>query len=220
MASSSKSSVLNIILLVAAIGALFAAYKFSTNKPVKPISGLPYYGPKAYNASTKDTEYHTVHNFKLTSEMGHTITLDSFKNKIFVANFFFATCPGICKKMNYELEMATKQFAHNPMVKFISYTVDPKDDSVPVLKQYAEQHDAIPYQWYFLTGNKDSIYSLARISYFAAVADSGARNFVHTENMTLVDMQHHIRGFYHGTDSADVAKMVNDIKVLLKESQE
>jgi protein SCO1/2 len=219
MASSSKFPVLNIILLVAAIGVLGIAFKLSKNKPEKPVSLLPFYGPKQYNEATKDTDYHTIYNFSLTDQMGHTITLDSFRNKVFIANFFYATCPGICRKMNYELEMATKKFAYNPRVKFISYTVNPKDDSISVLSEYAKLHDAIPYQWYFLTGNKDSIYTLARKSYFADVEDTGGRNFVHTDNMTLIDAHHHIRGFYHGTDSADVARMVGDINILLKENQ-
>jgi len=219
MAPAPKIPVLNIILLIAAIGVLGIAFKLSKNKPQKPFSALPFYGPKEYNAATKDTDYHTILNFKLTDQMGQTITLDSFRNKIVVANFFFATCPGICKKMNYELEMATKAFAHDPMVKFISYTVDPKRDTVPVLAEYAKLHDAIPYQWYFLTGNRDSIYHLAWKSYYAAVDTGDGKNFVHTENMTLIDMQHRIRGFYHGTDSADVAHMISDIRVLLKESQ-
>jgi protein SCO1/2 len=218
MASSSKFPVLNIVLLVAAVGVLLVALKISNNKPQKPISALPFYGPRLYNSITKDTDFHTVLNFNLQDQMGQTLTLDSFKNKIFVANFFYATCPGICKKMNFELERATKQFANDPKVKFVSYSVDPRRDSVPVLADYAKLHDAIPYQWYFLTGNRDSIYHLAWKSYFAAVDTGDGKNFVHTENMTLVDMNHHIRGFYHGTDSADVAHMISDIKVLLKES--
>jgi len=217
MAKIPKMPLLNIILLVAAAIALIISFMFSNNKTAKAISGLPFYGPKQYNEATKDTDYHTILNFKFTDQMGQTITLDSFKNKAFVANFFYATCPGICKKMNFELERATKSFANNSKIKFISYTVDPRRDSVPVLAQYAKLHDAIPFQWYFLTGDRDSIYHLAWKSYFAAVDTGDGKNFVHTENMVLVDINHHIRGIYHGTDSSDVARMVGDIKVLLKE---
>ena len=219
MARSPKIPLLNIVLLIVSIIVVIIAFVYTKDKPEKPVSGLPFYGPKEYNATTKDTDYHTVLNFMLTDQMGQTITLDSFRNKIFIANFFYATCPGICKKMNSEVEGATKLFAHEPKVKFVSYTVDPRRDSVLVLAQYASLHNAIPYQWYFLTGDRDSIYHLAWKSYFAAVDTGDGKNFVHTENMVLVDVKHHIRGIYHGTDSADVARMVVDIKILLNEKQ-
>jgi protein SCO1/2 len=115
------------------------------------------------------------------------------------------------------LEAATTKFKGNKNVKFVSYTVDPLRDSVPVLLSYAQMHDAVPYQWYFLTGDKNAIYTLAHKSYYAAVDDSAGTNFVHTDNMALVDMQGHIRGIYSGTDSVVVNKMVIDINLLLQE---
>ena len=216
MAAKPKFPVLNIILLAAAAVVLVIAFKFSKGAN-KPLSILPYYGPKHYNPVTKDTVYHTVLNFHLTDQMGQPVTLDTFSHKIFVANFFFASCPGICKKMNSELEWVTHKFAHNPNVKFVSYTVDPMRDSVPVLAEYAKLHNAIPYQWYFLTGNKDSIYNLAWKSYYSAVHQNGV-NFVHSSNLALVDRHGHIRGFYQGTDSADIVRMIADIHALLKEN--
>ena len=215
MPSSSKFPVSSIVLMVAALGVVIAAFVFTRSN--KPIRLLPMYGPRQYNAATKDTDYHTVLNFKLTDQMNQPVTLDSFKHKIFVANFFYASCPGICKIMNSQLEGAAKKFKGNPYVKFVSYTVDPVRDSVPVLAEYAKLHDAVPYQWYFLTGDKDEIYTLARKSYFVAAQDAGGGNFVHTQNMALVDTAGHIRGMYSGTDSADVKRMLVDINLLLKE---
>ncbi|NNM95585.1 MAG: SCO family protein [Bacteroidia bacterium] len=212
-----KLSITNIVILLAAVCALGVAFYLSTAK--KPIRRLDYYGPREYNSQTHDTDYHRVSDFRLIDQFGQTITLDSFRNKIFVANFFYATCPGICKKMNYELEQAIKGFAGNSRVKFISYTVDPEHDSAAVLLQYAQLHQAAPYQWYFLTGDKKQIYDLARKSYFVAAEDSGHGNFVHTDNMVLVDAKHHLRGYYHGTDSAEVSKMVGDIHLLLQEEK-
>ncbi|MGP8216338.1 MAG: SCO family protein [Bacteroidia bacterium] len=215
MPSQKRFPVLTIFLISAAVAVLLAwFFKSHSNQPIR---SLPIYGPKEYDASKKDTNYHTVLNFKLTGQMGHTITLDSFKHKIFVANFFYATCPGICKKMNMELERAAKSFAGNPYIKFVSYTVDPLRDSVPVLANYAKMHDAVPYQWYFLTGDKGEIYNLARKSYFAAVDEGDGTNFVHTQNMALVDTSGYLRGFYSGTDSADVNRMIVDINLLLQE---
>lgn len=223
MATSGKTVTINIILFACAVTALGIAFMHSTSK--KPLRLLPYIGVTKVDSSLVDgkykvdTEYHKVLDFKFTDQYGQTITLDTFKNKVFVANFFFATCPGICKRMNGLLEIATKKFKNNPYVKFVSYTVDPLHDSVPVLLEYAKLHDALPYQWYFLTGDKSEIYNLARKSYYAAASDSGT-GFVHTQNMALVDMQGHIRGIYSGTDSTEVNKMVIDIKLLLQEEAE
>jgi len=221
MASSVKSLFINIALLTCAVAALGIAFVASKNK--KPLRVLPYVGNNRVDSSLVDgkykidTVYHKVLDFKLTDQLGQTVTLDTFKNKIFVANFFFAQCPGICKRMNSLLETATFKFKGNPYVKFVSYTVDPVRDSVPVLLEYAKMHDAVPHQWYFLTGDKSEIYNLARKSYYAAVDDSAGGNYVHTQNMALVDMQGHIRGVYSGTDSAEINKMIIDINLLLQE---
>jgi len=221
MATSGKTVTINIVLFALVFTALGIALMRSTSK--KPLRSLPYIGVSNVD-STKvdgkykvDTIYHKVLDFKLTDQFGQTVTLDTFKNKVFVANFFFAQCPGICKRMNSLLETATFKFKGNPYVKFVSYTVDPVRDSVPVMLEYAKMHNAIPYQWYFLTGDKSAIYNLARKSYYAAVDDSAGNNFVHTQNMALVDMQGHIRGIYSGTDSTEVNKMIIDINLLLQE---
>lgn len=223
MATSGKIPTINIILVACALTALGIASIRSTSK--KPLRVLPYIGNTAIDSTLVDGKYkidsiyHKVLNFKLTDQYGQTITLDTFKNKVFVANFFFAQCQGICKRMNGLLEDATKKFKDNPSVKFVSYTVNPGNDSVPVLLSYAKLHDAVPYQWYFLTGPKNEIYNLARKSYYASASDSGS-GFVHTQNMALVDMQGHIRGIYSGTDSADVNRMIVDIDLLLQQENE
>jgi len=224
MAVSGKTLTINIALFALAFTALGIAFMRSTSK--KPLRSLPYVGVNKVDSTLVDgkykvdTIYHSVLGFKLLDQFGQTVTLDTFKNKVFVANFFFAQCPGICKRMNSLLETATLKFKGNPNVKFVSYTVDPLRDSVPVLLDYAKMHDAVPYQWYFLTGNKNEIYNLARKSYYAAVDDSAGNNFVHTQNMALVDYQGHIRGIYSGTDSTEINKMIVDINLLLQEENE
>jgi protein SCO1/2 len=224
MSISGKSLTVNIVLFACALAAISIAFMRSHSK--KPIRLLPYVGVTTLDSSLVDGKYkvdsvyHKVLDFKLTDQFGQPVTLDTFKNKVFVANFFFAQCPGICKRMNSLLEIAAKKFAGNPHVKFVSYTVDPLRDSVPALLQYAKLHDAVPYQWYFLTGDKNEIYNLARKSYYAAANDSGNNNFVHTQYMALVDYQRHIRGIYNGIDSTDVNKMAVDIKLLLQEENE
>ncbi len=224
MSTPGKLPIVNMMLLTCALIVLIVAFDVSRSK--KPLRLLPYIGTYTLDSTVEnaqykvDTVYHKVLDFKLTDQLGETVTLDTFKNKVFIANFFFATCPGICKKMNNQLERATKQFIGNPLVKFISYTVDPVHDTVPMLLQYAKMHDAVPHQWYFLTGDKTEIYNLARKSYYAAVDDSGSNNFVHTQNMALVDINGHIRGIYSGTDSTEVNKMIVDINLLLQEEKQ
>jgi len=224
MATSGKSLTINIVLLLCALTALGIAFMRSNSK--KPLQTLPYIGTSTIDSSLVDgkykidTIYHKVLGFKLIDQFGQAVTLDTFKNKVFVANFFFAQCPGICKRMNSLLEGAAKKFNGNPSVKFVSYTVDPLRDSVPVLLDYAKMHDAVPYQWYFLTGDKSEIYRLARKSYYAAVDDSAGVSFVHTQNMALVDTQGHIRGIYSGTDSTEINKMIVDINLLLQEENQ
>lgn len=182
----------------------------------RTVRYLPILGINKYDSIKKDTNYHTVADFKLTDQFGQTVTADTFKNKIYVANFFFATCPGICKQMNNELERVEKAFANNNKVKFVSHTVTPDQDSVPVLAQYALLHDAIPYQWYFLTGDKKQILDLAIHSYLLETDGY----LVHSQNLTLVDTHRHLRGVYSGTVPADVDRLIKDISVLLKEESE
>ncbi len=221
MATSGKIVTLNIVLFAVALTALGIGFMRYNSR--KPLRILPYIGVSSVDSAKVDgkykvdTVYHKVLDFKLTDQFGQTVTLDTFKNKVFVANFFFAQCPGICKRMNSLLETAALKFKGNPYVKFVSYTVDPRRDSVPVLLEYAKLHDAVPYQWYFLTGDKTEIYNLAMKSYYAAVDDSAGNNFVHTQNMALIDMHGHIRGIYSGTDTTEVNKMVVDINLLLQE---
>lgn len=224
MATSGKTLTINIILFALAVTAVGIAFMRYTSKA--PLRTLPYIGNWTLDSAKTDgkykvdTVYHKVLDFKLTDQFGQTVTLDTFKNKVFVANFFFAQCPGICKRMNSLLETATMKFKGNPQVKFLSYTVDPRRDSVPVLLDYAKMHDAVPYQWYFLTGDKEAIYNLAGKSYYAAVEDSAGSSFIHTQNMALVDKHGHIRGIYSGTDSTEVNKMVIDINLLLQEENQ
>jgi len=177
---------------------------------------LPILGISTTDSVTKDTIYHTIANFSITDQMGQIVTQDTFSNKIYVANFFFVTCPGICKQMNNELESVQKAFAGNSKVKFLSFTVNPEQDSIPALQEYAKLHDAVPYQWYFLRGDKDQVLNLARNSYLAETNGY----LVHSQNLTLVDSKRRIRGVYSGISQPEVDKLITDIKLLLKEESE
>lgn len=199
-----------ILRLLVAISSLFVQCKQGK------VHYLPILGVKTLDPTTKDTIYHKVGDFSLTDQYGQVVTQDTFRHKIYVANFFFVTCPGICKQMNNELERVAKVYAGNSKVKFLSHTVNPQDDSVSVLAQYAKDHDAVPYQWYFVRGDRDKTLELARHSYLAETEGY----LVHSQNLTLIDGDGYIRGVYSGTVPTDVDKLITDIKLLVKEEQE
>ena len=177
---------------------------------------LPILGNSRVDSVSKDTMYHIIADFKLMDQMGQMVTQDTFKHKVYVANFFFVTCPCICKKMNNELERVQKAFVGNGKVKFVSYTVNPEQDTIPALHEYANLHDAVPYQWYFLRGDKSIVLDLATHSYLAETDGY----LVHSQNLTLIDMEGRIRGVYSGVVPADVDKLITDISLLLKEEKE
>jgi len=217
-----KKSTTNLILILSAIVALSIGYFISAHP--KPIRELPFYGPKVADSTLvngtykRDTIYHKVGDFTVIDQSGKTITQNYFNKKIYVADFFFTTCQGQCLQMSSQMERVFKKFKNNPTVQFISYSVNPVGDSVPVLAAYAKLHDADPNQWHLVTGDKKVIYNLARTSYFASVSqgDGGANDFLHPKDFSLVDENRQIRGLYDGTDSTDVNRMIVDIDLLLK----
>jgi protein SCO1/2 len=174
---------------------------------------LPVYGER--NADSTD---HTIPDFTVTSQDGKTVTQRNFKGKIYVSDFFFTTCQGICPLMSDQLVRVADRYANNDHVLLLSHTSKPEEDSLPVLKKYAQQHHADPAKWYFVTAPKKVINSLARNAYLVGgTSGSGDEEFVHTQYLVLVDPEKRIRGFYDGTDSVEVDKLIDDIAVLLKE---
>lgn len=190
----------------------------------KPVP-LKIYSPKDLNPELVDEDQrdvyknHRIRNFKLVNQDGEEIDNSFLKDKIYVADFFFTTCPTICPVMSNELERVQESFEDDLNVQIVSHTVQPEYDSPQVLKEYANLHMADPNQWTFLTGDKAEIYSLARKSYFAVTTegDGGINDFIHTENFILVDKQKRIRGFYDGTSEDDVDRLIKDIKILKNE---
>lgn len=168
---------------------------------------------------------HRIGKFSFLNQDGGKTTLATVKGKIFVAEYFFTTCNNICPIMNREMTKVQERFKGNPNVKILSFTVDPETDSVPVMKAYAEKHHAVDGQWYFLTGNKDSLYYLARHSFFVLKPDEVKQKdgsfspFIHTNNFVLVDRHLRIRGYYDGTDSTEVDQLMADIQLLIDRGQ-
>ena len=206
-------------LIIASIGIAIAYYMLDQPKTLKiynPIDLNPALVDKPLQGVTK---YHRVGKFSLTNQDGEETTGADFKDKIYVTDFFFVTCPTICPKMTDQMHRVYEEFKTNNDIAFLSHTVMPEADSVPVLKAYAEKLNVNTDKWKFVTGDKKQIYSLARRTYFAAITegDGGVNDFVHTENFVLIDKEKRLRGFYDGTSKEDVDRLIIDINTLLYE---
>ncbi|GBC98278.1 SCO1 protein [bacterium HR17] len=167
--------------------------------------------------------YWTVPAFQLIAHDGKPFGSRDLKGKVWVAEFFFASCAGICLDMNRNMARVQKAFADNPDVVLVSITVDPKTDTPEILREYRKNFGAIEGKWVFLTGDKKAIYRLARHGFKVAAAEvkpqeeGGATDFIHSDRFVLVDRQGRIRGYYNGTDKQQVQKLIADIHQLLRE---
>lgn len=210
-----KGSYYWLLLLIPLV---FVVWFFISKNEKEPLRTLPYFGKKK-EMSKGDTSYHTVKPFCFLNQYNEKVTEADVKNKIYVADFFFTTCQSICPIMSTELERVYKEFANNPSVMILSHTVDPETDSVNVMMSYSKLHGVKDKRWLFLTGEKKHLYELAREGYLlnAEEGDGGAEDFIHTQNFALVDKERHLRGFYDGTDSVEVSRLITDIKILLEE---
>ncbi len=186
--------------------------------------GLPFYQsadftPVWFEGPKPDT-IHRIASFSFTDQNGNTITEKTVDNKIYIADFFFTSCPGICPKLTKNMKLIQDAFKDDPEVIMLSHSVTPDKDDTATLKRYALNYGVINNKWFLLTGNKDSIYTIARKSYFAD-EDLGMKkntsDFLHTENMLLIDGKRRIRGIYKGTSPAEMQNIIADIKLLEKE---
>lgn len=213
------------LLLAAAGAALSLSLGGCSSAPENPVERLPVLGFKsAEPTSPSDTLPDPIPAFRLTNQDRQVITNQTFagKGKVYVTDFFFATCPSICPKMQSELLRVYKAYESNPNVLFLSHTIDPAHDSIPVLRDYAERlgiQDAS--RWHFATAGRDSIFALAKAYMTGAQADATVPGgFAHSGTFALVDSQRRVRGVYDGMVPAQVDQLIKDIPVLLKEEAE
>lgn len=184
---------------------------------------LKIYSPADVNPSLVDvsvkhiTKDHTIADFRLINQNGDIITQNDYKNKIYIADFFFTRCTNICIAMAYNMNELQEFYKNDNEILFLSHSVTPEMDSVPILKEYAKNKGVIDGKWNVTTGDKKHIYELARKSYFAVIedGDGGEDDFIHTEQFILIDKERRIRGFYDGTDKNDMEKLKQDM-ILLK----
>ena len=164
-------------------------------------------------------KYHKIAPFSFENQNGKTITQDDYEGKIYIADFFFTTCPSICPKMTANMVGIQEEILNDSTVMLLSYSVTPKIDSVLQLKKYAIEKGVNDQKWNLLTGNKKEIYTMARKSYLVVKedGDGGPYDMIHTENFILVDPKKRIRGFYDGTDTLAMSELLLDLEILQDE---
>ena len=186
---------------------------------------LKIYNPADVNPRLVDKDLkhiqknHKITNFELINQNGETITNQNYKDKIYVADFFFTRCTNICIAMAYNMSELQEYYKNDDDIMFLSHSVTPVIDSVSVLKTYAEDKGVVDGKWNVTTGDKKHIYELARKNYFA-VNDEGngdKNDFIHTEQFVLVDKERRIRGYYDGTEKKDMEKLKKDVALLKEE---
>ncbi|EJF08634.1 MULTISPECIES: SCO family protein [Pontibacter] len=216
--SNSKALILGILLLVPLLIFIFIG-SFGEHHYT-----LPKYFPQVtatgevQRDAKGDTLFNQVPAFQLTSQQGQAISQKDLDGHIYVADFFFATCPDICKAMSSQMVRVQEAFQDEEQVKLVSFTVNPEYDTPEVLREYGERYGADPGKWYFLTGDRDKIYTLAQKGFYLPVMKvEGQQDFIHSEKFMLVDKDRYVRGIYDGTDKEDVDRLIIEIKVLLDE---
>lgn len=184
---------------------------------------LPYYDSEEFTPHwlTSDSQalatFHRIPSFSFTNQDGEKVTQETMEDKIFVAGFFFSTCPGICPMIRSKLSKVQETFLDDPDVAIIQHSIRPTTDTVELLKEYATENGIVSGKWHLLTGDKDTIYSLAKNAYFASEDLGNIQkndDFLHTESILLIDQNKHIRGIYNGLNSASVAFLISDIETL------
>ena len=180
---------------------------------------IPYYGIDTVisrGASGPDTIWHTVSDFNFTNQLGEQVSGKDVKGKVFVADYIFTTCPGICKEMSDEMTFVYKAFANEKDFTILSHTSKPEEDSIVVLMAYAKKYGVTDHhKWQMLTGTPKELYRMAAKEYFIIDETDNDESFIHTERLALIDRKGHIRGYYDGTKTLEVNKLIKDIKYLL-----
>ncbi|MBD0850373.1 SCO family protein [Maribacter arenosus] len=203
-------SIISVIIMVLFYNAL------------QPKKTLTIYQPSMVNTDLVDStvqhvkKYHTITDFSLTNQNGKTVTQKDYEGKIYIADFFFTTCPTICPIMTRNMVTIQEDIKEDDDVLLLSHSVTPDIDSVTQLKKYALEKGVIDAKWNLVTGDKKQIYELARKSYLAVLTDGdgGPFDMIHTENFILVDKERRIRGFYDGTKTEEIEKLMEDLEIL------
>lgn len=174
-----------------------------------------------------DTVWHTLPSIELTNQLGHKVTLNDLKGKVLIADFFFTHCPTICPALTSNMRRLQQSITNSQRVgdktpdflHFISISIDPERDSVPQLKHWADRFQINPDQWWLLTGDKKEIYDFVINDLKLGLVDGHGvdTSFIHTDRFVLIDTNMHVRGYYRGLDTTELANLSTDIILLSKE---
>lgn len=198
---------------------LMLFFSCKDEKKEHSVTALPYFNSADFTPEW-DTPKHKIPPFSFVNQNGEIVTNSTFENKIYIADFFFTSCPGICPKLTKNMVDIQKTYINDRDIKLLSHTVMPWRDSVPLLKKYAIKNHVNDNKWHLVTGEKEKLYDIARTGYFADedfVKTQDESNFIHTENFILVDKKGYIRGVYNGTLEIDVERLKRHIEILKQE---
>jgi protein SCO1 len=176
--------------------------------PVQEDSGIRY-----------DTIYHTIADYSFVNQDSNQVTHATFRDHIYVADFFFTTCPTICPVMKAQMLRVYETFKSEEKVMFLSHTIDPDYDTVALLHNFADRLGVSSKKWHFVTGPKEDIYEIGQNSYMVTAMEDKNEpgGYIHSGAFILVDKERHIRGIYDGTDENEVNRLMKDMTRLLRE---
>jgi len=211
-----KVKICSCLLLIGIM--FFSCKQQETDKNILPFFNTALFTPEWISeTSSKYKNIHTIPDFSFVNQEGILVSNETFKEKIYIADFFFVRCPGICPMLTKNMSILQEEFKDDSNVLLLSHTVMPVSDSVPVLKEYALNHHIDSKKWHLVTGDKDEIYTIARTGYFADedfVKTQDENAFIHTENFVLIDTKGRIRGVYNGTLPLEVKRLIKHIEML------
>ncbi|MBL6446943.1 SCO family protein [Fulvivirga sp. 29W222] len=202
----------NYILIILLMVVFAACNEQKSEKKKLPIMGRT-------EITETDTIHHTIDDFKFVDQDSNWVTPETFKDRIYVADFFFTSCPTICPLMKAQMLRVYDSIQNKSDVLILSHTIDPKHDTVAVLKEFANRLGVESSKWHFVTGEKDAIYKLGQTSYMVSASEDPAEpgGYIHSGAFILVDKERRVRGLYDGTKADQVDKLIKDIDVLLQE---
>lgn len=214
---------ISLLLIIPAIAFALVSCKQPVKKQQQETRVLPFYNTADFTpewiprSSAEYNSIHTIPAFSFIDQDSNIVTEKTFSGKIYVADFFFTTCPGICKRLTTNLTLVQAAFKDDKNVLLLSHSVTPEMDNVARLQQYAQAFGVIKNKWHLVTGEREQVYNIARKAYYAD-EDMGLKknnnDFLHTENMLLIDKHRRIRGIYKGTSVKDINDLIDDIKTL------
>ncbi|MDM1044592.1 SCO family protein [Myroides sp. 1354] len=199
---------------------LVVSFFVACSKEAKPLPYLGNHTEKVTAAGERKEVYYQIPSFSLLNQDSLVVSNQTLAGKIYITDFIFLQCPTICPKMNLEMKRVYDAYQTQEDVLFVSHTIDPKNDSIPVLKAYSESIGVQAPKWQFLHGDEQVIHQLAQSYFMQAYQENNAPGgYAHSGGFLLIDGNQHIRGVYDGTNTADVDRLIQDISQLLQEKK-